>query len=97
MELKVTRTEERQNSVLVIDEGIEMNVMSVKENGALVTVTADINAQNEEGSPAYLGSLQWNRGTMSAGGIILDADAVVYVQKFKEVVDYLGKNGEGEL
>lgn len=89
MELKVTRTEERQNSVLVIDGGIEMNVMSVKENGALVTVTADINAQNEEGSPAYLGSLQWNRGTMSAGGITLDADTVVYVEKFKEIVDYL--------
>lgn len=89
MELKVTRTEERQNSVLVVDEGIEMNVMSVKENGALVTVTADINAQNVEGSPAYLGSLQWNRGTMSAGGITLDADTVVYVEKFKEIVDYL--------
>lgn len=85
MELKIKKTETKQDSSVQVNDTVTASVTSITTDGEITTVDADFYTTAEDGSNNYIGHINWNKGKVSMYGFELTVETTQMLNTFREI------------
>lgn len=85
MELKIKKTETKQDGSVQVSETVTASVTSVTTDGEITTVDADFYTAEQDGSNTFIGHINWSKGKVSMYGFELTEDTTQMLNTFREI------------